>query len=32
MLDSIALTPQQWPTHSVIDWLNILQRMPAIPP
>ncbi|MEJ3959141.1 MG2 domain-containing protein [Brachymonas sp. G13] len=30
MLGSIALTPEQWPTHSVIDWLNILQRLPAI--
>ena len=31
MLTSIQLTPNLWPTHAVIDWLNILQRMPNIP-
>ncbi len=31
MLDSITLAPNQWPTHAVIDWLNILQRLPAVP-
>ncbi|RZL11243.1 MAG: alpha-2-macroglobulin [Rubrivivax sp.] len=31
MLESITLAPQQWPTAAVIDWLNILQRLPAIP-
>ena len=30
MLDSIAIEPKLWPTHAVIDWLNILKRMPAI--
>lgn len=31
MLTSIQITPNLWPTHAVIDWLNILQRMPNIP-
>ena len=31
MLESITLAPNQWPTHAVIDWLNILQRLPAVP-
>ncbi len=31
MLGSINLTPQQWPTAAVIDWLNILKRVPGIP-
>jgi uncharacterized protein YfaS (alpha-2-macroglobulin family) len=30
MLDSIELAPAKWPTHAVIDWLNILNRMPNI--
>lgn len=31
MLGSINLTPNQWPTAAVIDWLNILQRVKGIP-
>ena len=31
MLQSLAITPQQWPTHAVIDWLQILQRLPDVP-
>lgn len=31
MLDSITLAPNQWPTHAVIDWFNILKRLPAVP-
>jgi hypothetical protein len=30
MLGSITVAPNQWPTHAVIDWLNILQRVPDI--
>ncbi len=30
MLESITLAPNQWPTHAVIDWLNILKRLPAM--
>ncbi len=31
MLTSITIAPNQWPTHAVIDWLSILQRMPSVP-
>ncbi len=31
MLGSIHLTPNQWPTAAVIDWLNLLRRVPGIP-
>ena len=31
MLASITLSPNQWPTHAVIDWLTILQRVPDAP-
>jgi uncharacterized protein YfaS (alpha-2-macroglobulin family) len=31
MLGSINLTPNLWPTAAVIDWLNILRRVNAIP-
>jgi uncharacterized protein YfaS (alpha-2-macroglobulin family) len=31
MLQSIQLLPNQWPTGAVIDWLMILDRVPAIP-
>lgn len=31
MLQSISLTPQEWPTHAVIDWLSILQTMSELP-
>ena len=30
MLNSITLAPNQWPTHAVIDWLNILKRLPDV--
>ena len=30
-LQSITLAPNQWPTHAVIDWLNILRRVQGIP-
>jgi len=30
MLDSVQLLPNQWPTGAVIDWLQILDRLPAI--
>ena len=31
LLESITLQPNLWPTHAVIDWLAILQRLPGIP-
>jgi hypothetical protein len=31
MLGSITLAPNQWPTHAVIDWLNILKRVNDVP-
>ncbi|MDF1485972.1 MG2 domain-containing protein [Ramlibacter sp. H39-3-26] len=31
MLGSVAIAPNQWPTHTVIDWLRILQRVPDVP-
>ena len=31
MLGSITLAPNQWPTHAVIDWLNILRRVADVP-
>jgi uncharacterized protein YfaS (alpha-2-macroglobulin family) len=31
MLGSINLTPNLWPTAAVIDWLDVVKRMPAIP-
>ena len=31
MLESITIAPNQWPTHAVIDWLKILQRMDSLP-
>ena len=30
MVNSIAITPNQWPTHAVIDWLQILKRLPDV--
>jgi uncharacterized protein YfaS (alpha-2-macroglobulin family) len=30
MLDSVRIQPTLWPTHSVIDWVSILRRMPQI--
>ncbi len=31
MLASITLAPNQWPTHAVIDWVNVLRRVDGIP-
>ncbi|MGV8805466.1 MAG: alpha-2-macroglobulin family protein [Polaromonas sp.] len=31
MLGSLTVAPSQWPTSAVIDWLNILKRVPDAP-
>ncbi len=31
LLGSITIAPNQWPTHAVIDWLQILRRMKDVP-
>ena len=31
LLESITLQPNLWPTHAVIDWLSILQRVSTLP-
>ncbi|VTU17861.1 hypothetical protein RA8CHR_01609 [Variovorax sp. RA8] len=31
MTGSIAIAPNQWPTSAVVDWLNILKRVPDVP-
>jgi len=31
LLQSIQIAPNQWPTGAVIDWLQILDRVPTIP-
>ncbi len=31
MLGSVTLAPNQWPTSAVIDWINILRRVPDVP-
>ena len=31
MLGSITIAPNQWPTHTVIDWINILKRVNDVP-
>ncbi len=31
LLGSITIAPNQWPTHTVIDWLNILRRVKDAP-
>ena len=31
MLTSIRQTPEQWPTHSLLDWISILRRVQGIP-
>ncbi|WP_309903614.1 MG2 domain-containing protein [Variovorax soli] len=31
MTTSIAIAPNQWPTSAVLDWLNILKRVPDVP-
>ncbi|MBL8037176.1 MAG: hypothetical protein JNN16_06700 [Nitrospira sp.] len=30
MLDAISITPNRWPTSAVIDWVNILRRVPDV--
>ncbi len=30
MLASIAIEPQLWPTSAVLDWINVLARVPRI--
>ncbi|MEB2347281.1 MAG: MG2 domain-containing protein [Comamonadaceae bacterium] len=30
-LASITIAPNQWPTHAVIDWVGILQRVQGVP-
>ncbi len=31
MLASITIAPNQWPTHALIDWLLVLQRVQDVP-
>ncbi|HJS05690.1 MAG TPA: MG2 domain-containing protein [Variovorax sp.] len=31
MTGSIAIAPNQWPTGAVLDWINILKRVPDVP-
>ncbi|HTF99012.1 MAG TPA: MG2 domain-containing protein [Nitrospirota bacterium] len=31
LLGSITLEPNLWPTSAVIDWMNVLKRVPSIP-
>lgn len=31
MVSSITVAPNQWPTHSVIDWVNVLRRVADVP-
>ncbi|WDZ98442.1 MG2 domain-containing protein [Herbaspirillum sp. WKF16] len=31
MLGSLQVNPNQWPTSGLLDWIAILQRVPAIP-
>lgn len=31
LLASVSVTPNQWPTHTVIDWFNILRRVKDVP-
>jgi hypothetical protein len=31
MLGSIDITPVQWPTHTLIDWITVLQKLPDVP-
>ncbi|EER59091.1 alpha-2-macroglobulin domain protein [Acidovorax delafieldii 2AN] len=31
MVGSITIAPNQWPTHAVIDWVNILKRVADVP-
>ncbi|WP_066156946.1 alpha-2-macroglobulin family protein [Hydrogenophaga pseudoflava] len=31
LLQSVEIAPNQWPTHAVIDWINVLRRVSDIP-
>ncbi len=31
MLESLAIAPDQWPTHAVLDWIAILRRVDGVP-
>jgi uncharacterized protein YfaS (alpha-2-macroglobulin family) len=31
MLESITVDPPLWPTSALLDWIGILQRLPAVP-
>ncbi|GAA4328828.1 MG2 domain-containing protein [Variovorax defluvii] len=31
MTGSLTISPNQWPTSAVIDWINILKRVPDVP-
>ena len=31
LLGSLTIAPNQWPTSAVIDWINILRRVPDVP-
>ena len=31
LLASLTLAPEQWPTHALLDWLQILQRVDDVP-
>lgn len=31
LLGSVTVAPNQWPTHTVIDWFNILHRVKDVP-
>ncbi|HYE38469.1 MAG TPA: alpha-2-macroglobulin, partial [Ramlibacter sp.] len=31
MAASITIAPNQWPTHAVIDWINVLRRVADVP-
>ncbi|MFY3385591.1 MG2 domain-containing protein [Paracidovorax sp. MALMAid1276] len=31
MVGSITIAPNQWPTHTVIDWVNVLKRVADVP-
>ncbi len=31
MTNSITIAPNQWPTHAVIDWVNVLKRVADVP-